>query len=215
MNAVLIMTKTNGDKREFPLNKDHTIIGRKVDCDLRIPLASVSREHCRLELRDEELFLRDLGSANGTYHNGNRVQETALSAGDRVKVGPVEFTVVIDGVGAENLPAPSDPGGSTMEMEAIDEPLVTPMALDADDSDIIDIELSSDADDDDDDSIVLGEDDDIEIEVQLDDEAAADVESGELDEDAFVAFLDEDDDGEASDALDEFDFLLEDDDDKR
>lgn len=214
MNAVLIMTKTNGDKREFPLDKDHTIIGRKVDCDLRIPLASVSREHCRLELRDGELHLRDLGSANGTYHNDNRVQEVTLSAGDSVRVGPVVFTVVIDGVGAENTPEPSDPGGSTMEMEAIDEPLVTPTTLDADDSDIIDIELSSDASGDEDDTTET-EDDEIEIDVQLDDDAVAAIDSDELDEDAFAALIDDDDDDEASDPLDEFDFLLEEDDEKK
>ena len=85
MDAILVMFRSDGQKREFPLTHQTTILGRKNTCDLRIPLSSVSREHCEIEIRDDTLYLRDLGSSNGTFHNDERVQEAVLHAGDRIK----------------------------------------------------------------------------------------------------------------------------------
>jgi len=98
------MFKSDGTRRDFPLSKDRVIIGRKVNCDLRIPLTSVSREHCEITIKDGKVHVKDLGSSNGTYHNSVRVQEASLSAGDELSVGPVVFTLVIDGVPAEIKP---------------------------------------------------------------------------------------------------------------
>jgi len=109
MKASLIMVKADGDQREFPLKKPVTVIGRMHTCDLRIPLSSISREHCQIELRDDGLYLRDLGSSNGTYHNDRRIMETKLDAGDTINTGPCNFTVIIDGV-------PSDFSGEPTEM---------------------------------------------------------------------------------------------------
>jgi len=95
------MFKADGERRDFPIRKSSITVGRKHTCDLRIPLGIVSREHCRVELEDDTLTVRDLGSSNGTYHNSERVQEATLEAGDTLVIGPVHFTVVIDGEPAE------------------------------------------------------------------------------------------------------------------
>ncbi|MDX1565311.1 MAG: FHA domain-containing protein, partial [Phycisphaeraceae bacterium] len=97
MDVQLVMFKTNGKRHDFPLNQEITVLGRGHGCDLRIPLTSVSREHCQIELRDDGAYLSDLGSSNGTYHNSTRITEVELEAGDTVMVGPVHFTVVVDG----------------------------------------------------------------------------------------------------------------------
>lgn len=97
MNVVLVMFKADGSRRDFPITKPKVVVGRKNDCDLRIPLTSVSRQHCEIEVTDSQIKVRDLGSSNGTYHNTTRVQEAAVSAGDEIVVGPVVFTVVVDG----------------------------------------------------------------------------------------------------------------------
>ena len=106
--------KSDGNQRTFPLNKKRSVLGRINTCDLRIPLPSVSRQHCELVVEGETLKVRDMGSSNGTHHNGNRVQEATLSPGDEIVVGPVTFKVVIDG-------APTDvtesPGGGAAEPE--------------------------------------------------------------------------------------------------
>ncbi len=104
MDVKLVYFKPNGQKKDFPLPKATTAIGRGEDCGLRVPLASVSRRHCELTLEGEALAVRDLASANGTYVNNERVTEKPLKAGDRLVVGPVVFTVQIDGVPEEIRP---------------------------------------------------------------------------------------------------------------
>lgn len=96
-NLALAMFKSDGTRRDFPLVKDRVVIGRKVNCDLRIPLTAVSRQHCELAIDESRVTVKDLGSSNGTYHNSVRVQEANLSAGDELVVGPVVFTLIVDG----------------------------------------------------------------------------------------------------------------------
>lgn len=79
------------------MTRDMTVIGRREDCDLRVPLGDVSRKHCRLVRDGEMLKIEDLGSSNGTYLNGQRVQEALLSPGDSIQVGPVVFVLQVDG----------------------------------------------------------------------------------------------------------------------
>lgn len=97
MQVSLVMFKSDSTRREFPVNPEGFVIGRKNNCDLRIPLSSVSRQHCELKVVDDQVLLRDAGSSNGTYHNNIRVTEAVLAAGDELVIGPVVFTVVIDG----------------------------------------------------------------------------------------------------------------------
>ncbi|MEM9416148.1 MAG: FHA domain-containing protein [Planctomycetota bacterium] len=96
-NVSLVMFKSDGTRRDFPLARERIIVGRKANCDLRIPLTSVSRQHCQISVDGEKISVKDLGSSNGTYHNSVRVQEASLSAGDELVVGPVVFTLVVDG----------------------------------------------------------------------------------------------------------------------
>jgi pSer/pThr/pTyr-binding forkhead associated (FHA) protein len=91
------MFLSDGTRRDFPIQKDMAIIGRAHGCDLRIPLSSVSRQHCELRIVDEKLVVRDLGSSNGTYHNSIRIQEATLKAGDELVIGPVVFITVVNG----------------------------------------------------------------------------------------------------------------------
>lgn len=97
MDAKLVMFKSNGQRKEFPLISARTIIGRGENCDLRIPLVSVSRHHCELTV-GKQVAVKDLGSSNGTFVNNQRVNEATLKAGDRLAVGPIVFTAQIDGV---------------------------------------------------------------------------------------------------------------------
>jgi pSer/pThr/pTyr-binding forkhead associated (FHA) protein len=115
MQAVLVMFRSDGERRSFSMARDMTVVGRREDCDLRIPLGEVSRKHCRILRDGDSLKLEDLGSSNGTFLNGQRVQEAMLSPGDTIQVGPVVFVLQIDG-------APSDDELRPVTMEASDEP---------------------------------------------------------------------------------------------
>jgi pSer/pThr/pTyr-binding forkhead associated (FHA) protein len=106
MQAVLVMFRSDGERRSFSLARDITVVGRREDCDLRIPLGDVSRKHCRLIRDGDTVRIEDLGSSNGTYHNGARVQEAVLAPGDSVQIGPVVFVLQVDGVPTDEELAP-------------------------------------------------------------------------------------------------------------
>jgi len=112
MQAVLVMFRSDGERRSFSIVRDMTVIGRREDCDLRIPLGEVSRKHCRLVRDGDTLKLEDLGSSNGTFLNGQRVQEALLSPGDTIQVGPVVFAVQIDGEPPEDELRPVSSAGA-------------------------------------------------------------------------------------------------------
>jgi pSer/pThr/pTyr-binding forkhead associated (FHA) protein len=68
-------------------------IGRAKRADFIVDAALVSRLHCRLTLNDAGLGVEDLGSTNGTWVNGRKIARAPLTAGDKLKVGRVEFEV--------------------------------------------------------------------------------------------------------------------------
>jgi len=107
MKVSLVMFREDGNRREFPLDPGRTIIGRREECDLRIPLAEISRRHAQITVseKDRKVVIKDLGSSNGTYLNNRRLTaEHTLSPGDHVILGPVVFTVRIDGEPKEVRP---------------------------------------------------------------------------------------------------------------
>jgi pSer/pThr/pTyr-binding forkhead associated (FHA) protein len=108
MQVVLVMFRADGERRSFPVSREMTIIGRREDCDLRIPLGDVSRKHCRMIREADSLRMEDLGSSNGTYVNGQRIQEAILQPGDTVRVGPVLFVLQVDGVPADDELQPNE-----------------------------------------------------------------------------------------------------------
>ncbi len=97
VDATLLIMKEDGTSQEIVLRKPRVVVGRESDCDLRIPLASVSRQHCEFVVEDGKVTVRDLGSSNGTYVNKHRIEESELSAGDLVAVGPAVFAFILDG----------------------------------------------------------------------------------------------------------------------
>jgi len=109
MDVNLILFKNNGSQKAVPLPSNVTIIGRRQDCDLRIPLMHVSRRHCQLILNNETLKIRDLGSRNGTFLNGKRItDEITARAGDNITIGPLTFGIQINGQPKEFI-SPAQP----------------------------------------------------------------------------------------------------------
>ena len=104
MDVNLVMFKNDGQRKDFPVKTSVTVIGRGENCDLRVPLVSVSRRHCEVAVAGETIRAKDLASSNGTYVNNKRITEMELKAGDRLVVGPIVFTVQIDGVPDEIKP---------------------------------------------------------------------------------------------------------------
>jgi len=102
MDVNLVMFREDGSKKIFPLHEGVSTIGRKADCDIRVPLSIVSRRHAEVTVTEDGVSIKDLGAANGTYLNSQRVQEEDLEPGDQILIGPVVFTIQIDGEPADD-----------------------------------------------------------------------------------------------------------------
>lgn len=64
------------------IDKDSMVIGRSRACDIVIPSAKVSRQHASITRTGGELWIEDLGSANGVWHDGDKVTRTKIANGD-------------------------------------------------------------------------------------------------------------------------------------
>jgi pSer/pThr/pTyr-binding forkhead associated (FHA) protein len=85
-----IIGSSEGNK-VIELREEEVIIGRGSSCKLRLPSKSVSRKHARIFFRNDEYYIEDLGSTNGTYVNGIRVVKCALRKNDLIYLGGVRI----------------------------------------------------------------------------------------------------------------------------
>ena len=77
-----------GKERErYPLSTSPTVVGSGADCDLIVEERTVSRRHVELSLVREGILVRDLGSRNGTFYLGQRVESMVLSFGAQLLLG--------------------------------------------------------------------------------------------------------------------------------
>lgn len=84
----------SGDGRRALLWPGSNLVGRGDDCAVVIDDARVSRHHAQLVVGLERVTVEDLGSKNGTFLNGSRVdQAQAVGDGDEVRFGPFRFEV--------------------------------------------------------------------------------------------------------------------------
>jgi len=81
---------------EFPLRMNREIIiGRSSDLDMVLVEDMVSRRHAKITSTDQDVFIQDLGSTNGTFVNGEKIAGRArLAEGDRILVGTSIIKVV-------------------------------------------------------------------------------------------------------------------------
>ncbi len=86
--ASLFVIQGNDQGRRFDLQGKITTLGRDAANPIRLRDNEVSRKHAELRPVDPDVFrLIDLGSANGTYVNGQPISETTLRGGDRLQLG--------------------------------------------------------------------------------------------------------------------------------
>lgn len=90
--APLLQVKTQGLGIDvLPLKPGRITVGRGVENDLRLNHPSVSNKHCEIEVGSEGAIVRDLGSTNGTFIDGERIREGALRPGQKLFLGEVEL----------------------------------------------------------------------------------------------------------------------------
>jgi pSer/pThr/pTyr-binding forkhead associated (FHA) protein len=86
--------------KEVQLTKDRTTLGRRPYNDIVIDNLAVSGEHAVLQLTDNEVFLEDLNSTNGTYVNGKAVKKQLLQNNDTVEIGKYKIKFINEAPGA-------------------------------------------------------------------------------------------------------------------
>jgi uncharacterized protein involved in exopolysaccharide biosynthesis/pSer/pThr/pTyr-binding forkhead associated (FHA) protein len=89
--VLVLCSESNG--RTFILNGGKTTVGRDKDSAVPIEDDTVSQHHCEIMSRNGEVIVKDLGSANGTFVNGERIVEATLKPDQRLRIGNVEFVV--------------------------------------------------------------------------------------------------------------------------
>ena len=80
----------HSDNLHVKLQTGENLVGRELPIDVWLDSASVSRRHARIVIDDAKLFLEDLGSRNGTWVNGRRVEgRQDIADGDELRFGPI------------------------------------------------------------------------------------------------------------------------------
>jgi pSer/pThr/pTyr-binding forkhead associated (FHA) protein len=106
--VVLTPGKTEG--KVIPITLTQFVIGRDPQCHLRPASAVISKRHCALLVREGRVFVRDFESTNGTFVNDRQIKgEIELNHEDRLKVGPLVFSVHMESTPAINRPTPAPP----------------------------------------------------------------------------------------------------------
>ena len=84
----IVPFKLQGEDRDHPLSQGSNIIGRTTEADISIDHTKVSRCHARIVVTGTTATIEDLGSKNGTYLNGERLEHPAvLTNGDQIWIG--------------------------------------------------------------------------------------------------------------------------------
>ena len=94
MDVQLVVAGGSKSGQVIPITGEKFLIGRADDCQLKPRSELISRYHCAIIAEDGYVAVRDLGSKNGVYCNGERIAtEQELKNGDKLTVGPLEFFV--------------------------------------------------------------------------------------------------------------------------
>jgi len=95
--SLVVLTPGKMEGKSIAITGSQFLIGRDPECQLRPASALISKRHCAVVIRDNQAFIRDFASTNGTHVNEDKVEtERELRNDDRLKVGPLEFRVVLE-----------------------------------------------------------------------------------------------------------------------
>jgi hypothetical protein len=123
MNYRLLVNPGTPQAWEIQLKPGVNRIGRNEENDFTINHTSVSGSHCEITVSADGVFLKDLGSTNGTFVNRAPVREVWLQPGQHVQFGPVDMTF------ESASPTPAAPAGPTIPPIPIPIPVPVPGSI--------------------------------------------------------------------------------------
>ncbi len=88
-SAAARLVVSHGDKEvgSHAISQRQILIGRRMDCDIRIDCKNASRHHAQIFKVLHDAYVLDLDSKNGTFVNGRRIAKHALRDGDIISIG--------------------------------------------------------------------------------------------------------------------------------
>jgi pSer/pThr/pTyr-binding forkhead associated (FHA) protein len=110
--SLVVITAGKSKGQAVSINLPQFIIGRDPQCNLRPASAVISKRHCAVLVKEGKVSVRDFDSTNGTFINDVPVKgEAPLKNEDVLKLGPLEFKVVIEEKppGSKPTPPPAKP----------------------------------------------------------------------------------------------------------
>jgi hypothetical protein len=90
----LVLVSMINPNQRIPIAHVSNLVGRNPACDITLSHASISRQHCLLQITDRGLHVKDLDTTNGTKVNGIRLTEGYINVGDKLTIGHLAFEVV-------------------------------------------------------------------------------------------------------------------------
>ena len=76
-----------GTRKAIELGEKELFIGRSPECEIKLSIGNVSRKHARVMFHNEEYYIEDLDSTNGTYVNGVKIARCVLRNRDQIDIG--------------------------------------------------------------------------------------------------------------------------------
>jgi pSer/pThr/pTyr-binding forkhead associated (FHA) protein len=99
--SLMVLNAGKASGQTIAITTPQFVIGRDAKCNLRPASAMISKQHCALIIKDEKVYLKDFDSTNGTFVNDQPIKGAVqIKHGDMLKVGPLTFKVVLEGVPA-------------------------------------------------------------------------------------------------------------------
>ncbi len=122
-----IVPLLKGTAPAIALYRPVLLIGRHVECDVRLDSPKVSRRHCCVATAYDRVLIRDLGSRNGVRVNGRLLDESRLLPGDELAIGPILFRLELEEQ-PQLAPRPSAPPPSVRATPVAKRPPAVPPA---------------------------------------------------------------------------------------
>jgi len=98
-SALLVVHRGPSQGSRFLLDQDLSIAGRHPEADIFLDDVTVSRKHAQFQRKDGNFQVRDLGSMNGIFVNGQRVDGSILEEGSEILIGKFRLTFYPSGRG--------------------------------------------------------------------------------------------------------------------
>jgi pSer/pThr/pTyr-binding forkhead associated (FHA) protein len=119
--SLMVLSAGKAAGKALPINGTQFVIGRDPVCNLRPASTMISNKHCAVLVKRSQVFLRDFDSTNGTFLNDKQIKgEMPLKDGDLLRLGPLSFKVVIEGIPTPSklMPPPKPTGADVSDEDA-------------------------------------------------------------------------------------------------